>query len=116
MNIEQFERLEQELKDAGYKRYNSPITTNDFNYCKGFEYYVDEDGDKHPSYQVLYLVWDFRKYEQVPEFDKFGVEVQLMTNFDNRNDLVLTREIYDVEEIENIAKRFYVFAITFLKG
>lgn len=56
MNIEQFERLEQELKDAGYRRYNAPTTSNDFYYSKGFEHYVDRYGETHPSYQVLFLV------------------------------------------------------------
>ena len=115
MRTQDFEKLEQALKDAGYKRYNQSITSNTFYYCKGFEYYLDEDGDRRPSYQVLYLVWDFRKYEQAPEFDKFGVEVQVMPNFDNRNELVLSREKYNIEEIEKLASDFYAFAVTYLR-
>ena len=116
MTIEDFKKLETALKDAGYKRYNSPITTNDFYYCKGFEYYVDDCGETHPAYQVLFLVWDFTKYNQVPEHDNIGVEVRIMPNFDNRNDLVLSRENYDIKEIERIAEDFYAFAVTYLRN
>jgi hypothetical protein len=116
MNIEQFERLEQELKDAAYRRYNAPITNNDFYYSKGFEHYVDENGETHPKYQIIYSIWDFRKYQQSPEFHKFGIEVHVIPNFNNRGDLILTRENYDIKEIERIAEDFYAFAVTYLRG
>ena len=115
MTRQQFESFESKLKEAGYKRYQGPITNNDFYFAKGFAYYYDEDGDRYPSYQIIYSVWDYTNYPIVPDNDKFGIEPRIMLHVsDQRTDLIFVREDCEIEEIESKAEKFFAFAQVYL--
>lgn len=107
MNVEQFEQFEQELIKHGYRKWNGKISNEDYYWCKGFEHYEDEDGDERCSYQVLFQIWDNRKYSQVPDNSKFGVQVTVLISDNHRTDLILCRPIYNIEEVEKQASSFY---------
>lgn len=114
MNKESFEKFEEELKKAGYRKYRGAITNNDYYYAKGFAYYEDEDGERHPSYQIIYSVWDYNNYPQVPDFGKIGLEARVMLHDNGRTDLILTRDKYNIKEIEYKAEKFFAFAKVYL--
>ena len=115
MTREQFESFESKLKEAGYRKYRGPITNNDYYFAKGFAYYYDEDGDSYPTYQIIYSVWDYTGYPQVPDSDKFGIEPRIMLHgSDQRTDLILVRDEYKIEEIEEKAEKFFAFAQVYL--
>lgn len=114
MTIEQFKEFEIKLKEAGYRRYEGPITNNDYYYAKGFEYYEDEDGEKYPRYQVIYSVWDYTNYPQVSASNKIGINARVIIHGNNRTDLVLTRSEFNIENIEYIAKKFFAWTLSFI--
>lgn len=110
MTVEQIEQFEQELIKHGYRKWNGKISNEDYYWCKGFERYEDEDGDEICSYQVLFQIWDNRKYSQVPDNSKFGVQVTVLISDNHRTDLILCRSIYDIEGVEKQASSFYNWA------
>lgn len=112
MTTEQYLKLEENLKQAGYRRYKGSVTNETFYFCKGFEYVENEDGDRSPSYQIVFSVWDHSKFAQVPDFDFFGVSTRVIISGEGRIDLELQLTTYDIDEIESKAKSFYEWAKT----
>lgn len=110
MTPQEYEKFAEALQENGYKKYGHCISNEDFYWCKGFEYQEDEDGDKHSSYQVLYLVWDNRKYK-LSENSHFGVQMRVLISENRRTDLVRSHKTGDnIKENETIAQSFYEWA------
>lgn len=110
MTLQEYENFAEALQENGYRKYGHCVSNEDFYWCKGFEYQEDEDGDKRSSYQVLYLVWDMRKYK-IPENSHFGVQMQVLISENRRTDLVRSHETGEsIKENETIAQSFYEWA------
>ena len=110
MTPQEYEKFAEALQENGYRKYHTALTNEDFYWCKGFLHQEDEDGDKRSSYQVLYLVWDMRKYK-LPEISSFGVSMRVLISENRRTDLVRCHETGDnIKENETIAQSFYEWA------
>lgn len=111
MTEQEYENFSKALQKNGYKKYISCVSNEDFYWCKGMEYKEDEDGDKRSSYQVLYLIWDMRKYKGIPENSHFGVSMQVLISENRRTDLIRSyAENDDIKKNETIAQSFYEWA------
>ena len=111
MTPQEYEKLAEALRENGYKKYEGFLSNEDFYWCKGFLHQEDEDGDKRSSYQVLYLIWDMRKYKNIPENSHFGVQMQVLISENRRTDLVRCHETGDnIKKNETIAQSFYEWA------
>lgn len=108
MTGKEYNEFEELLSSHGYRKYKGSITNEDYYWCKGFEYKVDEYEEKNPSYQVIFSVWDYRDkpHLRVPDFDKVGVEARVIMSCNGRIDLELTQEKFDIADIENKATSF----------
>ena len=108
MKEQEYEKFSEALQENGYKKYAGSLSNEDFYWCKGMEYKEDEDGDKRSSYQVLYLIWDMRKYKGIPENSHFGVSMQVLISEDRRTDLIRSHAGDDnIKKNETIAQSFY---------
>lgn len=58
---------------------------------------------------MLFLVWDFRQFDAVPECDEWGVTPMVVTESHDwsRIDLQITDRNIDVEKFEQYAYDFY---------
>ena len=111
MTNQEYEKFAETLQENGYKKYGHCISNEDFYWCKGFKYQEYEDGDKYPSYQVLYLIWDMRKYKCVPKNRHFLVQMRVLISEEGRTDLIRSNETGDnIKENETIAQSFYEWA------
>ena len=110
MTPQEYEKFAVALQENGYKKYAGSLSNEDFYWCKGFKYQEDEDGDKRFSYQVLYSIWDMRKYK-LPEISSFGVSMRVLISENKRTDLVRCHETGDnIKQNETIAQSFYEWA------
>ena len=109
MTEQEYESFESLLKADGYRKYQEAITNEDYFWCKGFEYMEDKYGEKRPSFQVIYSIWDYRDkpYCHVPNFDKVGISVRVVMIGDVRIDLELTIDKIDIKLIETKAYSFF---------
>lgn len=111
MTVQEYERFSEALQENGYKKYEGCLSNEGFYWCKGFLYQEDEDGDKRSSYQVLYLVWDMRKYKGIPENSQFGISMRVVISEDRRTDLIRSHAgDDDIKKNETIAQSFYEWA------
>ena len=111
MAPQEYKKFAEALQENGYKKYAGSLSNEDFYWCKGFEYQEDEDGDKQSSYQVLYLIWDMRRYKGIPENSHFGVQMRVLISEDRRTDLVRSHAgSDDIKKNETIAQSFYEWA------
>jgi hypothetical protein len=111
MTPQEYEKFSEALQENGYRKYHSTLTNEDFYWCKGFLHKEDEDGDKRSSYQVLYSIWDMRKYKGIPEISHFGVQMQVLISEDRRTDLIRSYAGNDdIKKNETIAQSFYEWA------
>jgi hypothetical protein len=111
MKDKEYEKFAEALQENGYKKYAGCVSNEDFYWCKGFEYKEDEDGDKQPSYQVIYSIWDMRKYIGIPENSHFGVQLQVLISENRRTDLIRSHAgSDDIKKNETIAQSFYEWA------
>lgn len=111
MTNQDYEQLAESLQEHGYRKYKGCLTNEDYYWCKGMEYYKDEDGDRRCSYQILYQVWDLNKYPQVHECAKIGVSLRVLISENRRTDLVRCYETGDnIKKNETIAQSFYEWA------
>lgn len=110
MTPQEYEKFAEALRENGYKKYAGFFSNEDFYWCKGFECQEDEDGDKRSSYQVLYSIWDMRKYK-LPEISSFGVQMRVLISENRRTDLIRSYETgVNIKENETIAQSFYEWA------
>ena len=109
MTIKEYIDFAELLKADGYRKYNGAIVNEDYYWCRGFEYQVDEYGDRSPAYQVLFSVWDYRDKPQLrmTDFDKVGVCARVIMSGNGRIDLELTQNEFDIKDIETKAQSFY---------
>ena len=110
MTPQEYEKFAEALQENGYKKYAGSLSNEDFYWCKGFLHQEDEDGDKQSRYQVLYLIWDMRKYK-LPDNNYFGVQMRVLISENRRTDLVRSHETGEnIKENETIAQSFYEWA------
>jgi hypothetical protein len=111
MTEQEYEKFTEVLQENGYKKYVSCLSNEDFYWCKGFKYQEDEDGDKRSSYQVLYLIWDMRKYKSISNNNHFGVQMRVLISENRRTDFIRSHAgSDDIKKNETIAQSFYEWA------
>ena len=111
MTPQEYEKFAEALQENGYKKYTGCLSNEDFYWCKGFLHEEDEDGDKRSSYQVLYLIWDMRKYKIIPNNSYFGVQMRVLISENRRTDLVRSHAgSDDIKKNETRAQSFYEWA------
>jgi hypothetical protein len=111
MTPQEYEKFAEALQENGYRKHHTILTNEDFNWYKGFLHKEDEDGDKRSSYQVLYSIWDMRKYKGILKNSYFGVQMRVLISNNRRTDLVRCHETGDnIKQNETIAQSFYEWA------
>jgi hypothetical protein len=110
-NAEQLAKFELELVEKGYKRYNPKYRNEDYSYWKSFGITYDEDNDEIIQYQIGLLVYDFSKYNNLPEFQQpFSVSYEFILGRNDkidRVDLSISDTKLTVEEFEQVSLNFY---------
>lgn len=102
---EQLDTFAERLLKAGYKRYDSCLSSSeDYAYFKGFE----RDEENKPSYQIAYRVWDWTKY---PQGRDYGVDILIMVSNEGRTDMVVSYPDLSIEDVERIGREFYEFCL-----
>lgn len=109
MTSKAYEEFEEKLKSNGYRKYPGAIINEDYYWCKGFEYQIDDCGDRCPAYQVIFSVWDYRNRTdlRVPDSDKVGIAARVLMSIDGRIDLEFTKDKFDINDIETKAHSFF---------
>ena len=113
MTAKQLETLEKKLAERGFTKYLGRVSLQreDYHWGQGFDYYKTNSG-MTPSYQIFFLVYDWRKYgdRAVGKFkrNQIGVTILIIIGnwYDGRADLELTED-RDIEKIEKVAKSYY---------
>lgn len=113
MTAKQLETLEKKLAERGYTKYLGRVSfqREDYHWGQGIDYYKTNSG-MTPSYQIFFLVYDWRKYgdRAVGKFkrNQIGVTILIIMGnwYDGRADLELTED-RDIEKIEKVAKSYY---------
>jgi hypothetical protein len=110
-NAEQLAKFELELVEKGYKRYNPKYRNEDYSYWKSFGITYDEDNDEIIQYQIGLLVYDFSKYNNLPEFQQpFSISYEFILGRNDkidRVDLSISDTKLTVEEFEQVSLNFY---------
>ena len=97
MTAKQLETLEKKLAERGYTKYLGRVSfqREDYHWGQGFDYYKNNSG-MTPSYQIFFLVYDWRKYgdRAVGKFkrNQIGVTILIIMGnwYDGRADLELS--------------------------
>lgn len=112
MTPEQYETFQAELLARGYTFYGyaKTIKSESWYFAKGFAY-KGKGCYRHPSYQVLFLVYDFRNEPSLQGFEtkRIGVSPLIITHNDDfgRIDIELTHDNPNIEISERYAEKFY---------
>ena len=102
MNSKEFSLLCKELVDSGYVCYSkSQFKNEDYYYGKTFR---DDDGEK--QYQILVLVYDFGKIENIP-VDGFSVQYECLICGEGRVDMSVSKDSVGIKEFEEMSLIFY---------
>ena len=105
-------QLTERLSERGYKRSNTKSMSNlsDFNFYKGFR--PDQtDPDNNADYQILLNFYDFRNTKSAGHLGlRMTPEIMICSeNLQNRTMTVNDSGFISIEEIEDLAERFYQF-------
>ena len=115
MTVEQYDQFREVIRKKGYKQYNHPCTIQNesWYYYKGFAHTEDEDGERSPGYQVIFLVWDRRNHRvdiPVPDKNTMGITPLILAQSHEweRIDLEITDDkLTNVDSVEQFAHDFY---------
>lgn len=102
MTKEQLQQFEQLLVSAGYKKFNTGLTSKeDYGYFKSWK-----NDDDNLLYMIEFRIWDFSKYETYPnKDDAYSIDTLILDgDGDIRIDLELSHPKFDIESAEAIAK------------
>jgi hypothetical protein len=98
------------LEEKGYRRYQGHYKSEDYGYWKGFEPYIDHNGEKEHRYQIAFLIFDFSKYHNYQGDKPIGVQCEYVGNQEeylSRLDFYVSDDDITVEEFEGMANHFY---------
>ena len=117
MTHEEYNKLVEDLKQRGYRKYPSPRFERDaYAWFKGFG--KSKHQEDRSNYQICFDVFDFSEYDKrEPYFTQhpFGIEPMVLVSrsVDERVDLHLSHIKVDdnnIDEIERLAESFYRWA------
>lgn len=109
MTTQEYEKLEKTLLEKGYRKTTGIIHNSDWYFYKCIIRDKDKDGDSRAVCQVLYAIYDMRKY-----VDKgapaYGIEkiVNISSTVDERTEFLFSKEM-DCDTFETLAKKAYEF-------
>lgn len=114
MTKQQFDKLEAELKEKGYKKYIQTWHHEDYILGKAFHKYDNQWEENRAAYQIILSVYDYsdKNYPGLTEKDKnhVGIEVRFVVSrtIDERIDMTIAwHDDTTIEEIEDHAEQFY---------
>ena len=118
MNKEQFDKLSKELTKNGYKRIDpttnsrgEKIETSQRPYWwKTVVYRPDSDGDNRSVVVVRYEEWDLSRYDlHIEHRYSISPSILISRNTDERYDIDITSPRPSIQELEEMAIKFFDF-------
>ena len=116
MNKEQFDKLEKQLIERGYKKYNQRWHHEDYVLGKSFHREDNRFDEDRAGCQLSLSIYDYTMhpefYDRIPKEhrDHVGIEVTVMVSrvIDERMDLTISwADDMTIEEAERLAESFY---------
>lgn len=116
MNKEQFDKLENQLLDRGYKKHNQHWHREDYIIGKSFHRGDNRWNEDRAGYQLLLSIYDYtlhpEYYDRIPKevHDHVGVEIHTDVSriIDERMEFTTNWEDNtSIEEVERLAESFY---------
>ena len=116
MNKEQYDKLEAELLNRGYKKYQQHWKNEDYGLGKGFRRDENKWDEDRAPYQILLHIYDYtihpEFFDRIPKEQRnhVGIEVCVMVSrtIDERIDMEFAwHDDTTIERVEDIAKHFY---------
>lgn len=116
MNKKQFDKLEKQLLDRGYKKYNQHWHHEDYVIGKSFHRGDNQWDEDRAGYQLLLSIYDYtlhpEYYDRMPkeEQDNVGIDIHVDVSriIDERKEFTTTwRDESTIEEVEHLAENFY---------
>lgn len=116
MNKEQFIKLEEILKNEGYKKYNETWHHEDYVYYKGFHKEDNKWEENRSAYQIGLSIYDYsirsEYWDRIPKGmrDHVGIEIRIDVSrtVNERIDMCMAwHEDTKIDDIEIVAESFY---------
>lgn len=116
MKNTQFDKLEKQLLDRGYKKYNQHWHHEDYVIGKSFHRNDNQWDEERAGYQLILSIYDYTLH---PEYhdrmakemqDYVGIEIHtdVSRNIDERMDFTTSwSDKTTIEEVERLAESFY---------
>ena len=121
MNKEQFDKLEKQLLDRGYKKYNQHWHHEDYVVGKSFHRTDNRWDEERAGCQLLLSIYDNtlhpEYYDRMPKEsrDHVGIEIHVDVSriIDERMEFTTNWEDNtSIEEVERLAESFYQWVLT----
>lgn len=121
MNKEQFDKLEKQLIERGYKKYTQHWHRED--YVLGMSFHREDNrwDEERAGCQLLLSIYDYTLhpdfFDRIPkeQRDRVGIEVTVMVSriIDERMECVTNwADNTTIEEVEHLAESFYQWVCT----
>lgn len=116
MNKKQFDKLEKQLLDRGYKKYNQHWHHEDYVIGKSFHRDDNRWDEDRAGYQLLLSIYDYtlhpEYYDRIPkeQRDYVGIEIHtdVSRNIDERMEFTTNwDDNTSIEEVERLSESFY---------
>lgn len=121
MKKEQFDKLEKQLLDRGYKKYNQHWHREDYVIGKPFHRGDNRWDEDRAGYQLLLSIYDYtlhpEYYDRMTKEQRnhVGIEIHVDVSriIDERMDFTTSwRDETTIEEVERLAESFYQLVLT----
>lgn len=116
MKNEQFDKLEKQLLDRGYKKYNQHWRREDYVIGKSFHKDDNQWDEERAGYQVLLSIYDNTLHpeycDRIPKEQRDNVGIEIHTDVSRIIDEILEfttswNDETTIEEVERLAESFY---------
>ena len=116
MNKKQFDKLEKQLLDRGYKKYNQHWHREDYVIGKSFHRGDNRWDEDRAGYQLLLSIYDYtlhpEYYDRIPKElrDHVGIDIHVDASRIIGERMEFTTSWSDettIEEVEHLAENFY---------
>lgn len=116
MNKEQFDKLEKQLLDRGYKKYNQHWHHEDYVIGKSFHRNDNQWDEERAGYQLILSIYDYtlhpeyhdRMAKEMQDYVGIEIHVDVSRIIDERKEFTTTwRDESTIEEVEHLAENFY---------
>lgn len=121
MNKEQFDKLEKQLLDRGYKKYIQHWHSEDYVIGKSFHRDDNRWDEDRAGYQVILSIYDYtlhpEYYDRIPKEQRnhVGIEIHVDVSriIDERMEFKTSwSDETTIEEVERLSESFYQWVLT----